>query len=58
MTVLHTGWTKEFGSGWESIFGGKKAAGSKTKTAPQAATGKKKSAKKRATPKKSSKGKR
>ena len=55
MTVLHTGWTKKFGSGWDSIFGGKK------KTAqPQAAKAspKKKSAKKKTATKKASKGKR
>lgn len=54
MTVLHTGWTKKFGSAWDSIFGGKK----KTSAKPQAAktsAAQKKSAKKKATTKKASK---
>ncbi len=55
MTVLHTGWSKKFGTGWDSIFGGRKAkSGAKTKP-PQGGTAgatKKKSAKKQRTAKK------
>lgn len=55
MTVLHTGSTEKFASGWESVFG----RGSKTKSGPKKSAAKaaagRKPAKKRAAPKKKGK---
>jgi hypothetical protein len=46
--MLHTGWTKKFGSAWDSIFGGKKKSAGKSKSGQATVVPKKKSAKKTA----------
>jgi hypothetical protein len=55
MTVLHTGWSKKFSAGWDSIFGGRKTKSRAKVRPPEGGTtskAKKKSAKKQRTTKK------